>query len=148
MSSHPAPRRALATFIGCILAVGGWLIAAPAAPISAAPPLHVTDCGDAGGNTLRGQIAAAAAADTIVFDQDCTGATAITLATGTLTLTQSVTIDGTGHSVVVDGGCTFNGGVCTGGGVTVFAVNTSGVLVILNNLTIQHGNTIANGGGI
>ena len=56
-----------------------------------------------GGEHAAGQDAASAAAgDTIVFDQNCT----ITLTTGTLTLTQNVTIDGTGHTVIVDGGCT------------------------------------------
>src|SRR4051794_28561633 len=61
----------------------------------------VTDCGDSGANTLRGKIASAAAGDTIVFAQNCT----IILAS-TLTLTKNVTIDGAGHTVVVDGGCT------------------------------------------
>jgi hypothetical protein len=78
----------------------------PAPVVHAATTLHVTDCGDAGTNTLRGRIGAAGAGDTIVFDQNCT----ITLATGTLTLTTNVTVDGTGHTVVVDGGCTANCG--------------------------------------
>src|SRR4051812_9038380 len=119
------------------LLLGGLTLPAPA--VGAATIRHVTDCGDAGPNTLRGQIAAAAAGDTIVFDQNCT----ITLsqANGTLTLTQNVTIDGSGHTVVVDGGCTANCGTANAvGGVTVFAVN-GGVTANLTGLTIQHGNT-------
>src|SRR3954462_12622357 len=140
MSSHPASCRALATLLACILAIGGWLVAAPGAPVIATNALHVTDCGDAGANTLRGQIEAGAG-DTIVFDQNCI----ITLTTGTLPLTRNLTIDGTGYTVIVDGGCTFSGGACTGGGVTVFTVG-SGVLAILTALTIRHGNAVAGGG--
>jgi hypothetical protein len=110
--------------------------------VAAVNTLHVTDCGDAGANTLRGQIAAAGAGDTIVFDQDCT----ITLTTGTLPLSHTVTINGTGHTVIVDGGCTLTNGVCTSGGVTVFAV-LGVVTANLTALTIQHGNG-SNGGGI
>jgi hypothetical protein len=96
-------------------------LALPAAPV-AANTLHVTDCGDAGANTLRGKIGSAAAGDTIVFDQDCT----ITLTTGTLT--QNVTIDGSGHTVAVDGN----------NAVTVFDLGP--VTATLNAVTIRHGN--------
>jgi CSLREA domain-containing protein len=141
-------RRTLVGVLGCTLVLVGWLLVTPAAPVAAANTLHVTDCGDAGTNTLRGQIAAASLGDTIVFDQNCTGASAITLATGTLTLAQDVTIDGTGRTVVVDGGCALNNGHCQSGGVTVFTVN-SGVTASLSTLTIQHGNqALFNGGGI
>ncbi|MHB8647316.1 MAG: IPT/TIG domain-containing protein [Thermomicrobiales bacterium] len=95
---------------------------------------------------LRDAIAAknagAATGTTITFDATAfpTGTpTTITLNSGTLTLSASVTIDGTGHRVVVDGGCTFSNGACTGGGVTVFIVN-SGVTAALIALGIQHGN--------
>src|SRR5262249_3145604 len=108
-------------------------LALPAASVSASTQ-HVTDCGDAGSNTLRGKIGAAGAGDTIIFDQDCT----IVLTTGTLTLTQNVTIDGTGHTVVVDGN----------NAVTVFTVN-DGLVATLNALTIQRGNAPNGlGGGI
>jgi hypothetical protein len=113
------------------LLLGGVAFSAPA--VSAANPLHVTSCADSGANTLRDAIAAAAPGGTIVFDQNCT----IVLAS-TLTLAQGVTIDGTGHTVVLDGGCTFSNGYCQSGGVTVFVVN-SGVAASLSTLTIQHG---------
>jgi hypothetical protein len=132
MLPGPLLRRALAALLL------SWLLLTPAAPVAAATQ-HVTDCGDAGTNTLRGRIAAAAVGDTIVFNQDCTGATAITLTTGTLTLTKDVTIDGTGHTVIVDGGCTgCDPGGTPSGGVTVFAVN-SGVKASITGLTVQHG---------
>jgi len=48
-----------------------------------------------------------------------------------------VTIDGTGHTVIVDGN----------NAVTVFTLN-SGVTAAISGLTIQHGFTAGNGGGI
>src|SRR5262245_3542029 len=105
-------------------------LALPAARVSAATQ-HVTDCGDAGTNTLRGRIGAAGAGDTIVFDQNCT----ITLTTGTLTLAQNVTIDGTGRTVIVDGN----------NAATVFTVNPE-VVATLNALTIQRGSGDFGGG--
>lgn len=102
----PSHRRALFAVLGCLLALGGWLMPTPGASVSAAS-LHVTSCLDDGGaGTLRALIGSAAPGATIDFSQNCTGATAITLAAakGTLTLAQGVTIDGTGHSVTVDGG--------------------------------------------
>ncbi len=109
----------------CLVMLCGSL-ALPATSVAAGTQL-VTDCGNTGTNTLRGRIAAAAVGDTILFNQDCTGGTAITLAS-TLTLTKNVTIDGTGHTVVVDGNSA----------VTVVTVN-AGLTVGLSNLTIQHG---------
>jgi hypothetical protein len=109
-------RRTLGALVGCALACLGWFTVTPPAPVAA--PQSVTDCDDTGTNTLRGRIAAAAATDTISFAQDCTGATKITLTT-TLTLTKNLTIDGSGHTVVVDGGCTNNCGTQnpSGGGL-------------------------------
>jgi hypothetical protein len=86
----------------------------------------VTNCSDtgvSGDGSLRGEIAAASPGDIIAFSQDCTGASAIILATGTLTLGQDVPIDGSGHTVVVDGGCTgCELGGTPSGGVTIFTV--------------------------
>ena len=111
-------------------------LALPASAVHAATTWHVTSCADSGATTLRGRIGAAAAGDTIVFDQNCT----ITLTTGTLTMTKHVTIDGTGHTVIVDGGCTgCDIGGIPSGGVTIFAVQ-SGIAASLTGLTIQHGN--------
>ena len=84
------------------------------------------------------------------------GNTIAIAATGTITLgsalpalTKNVTITGptSGTGVIVDGGCTVNGsGVCTGGGVTVFMVN-SGVTATISALTIQHGTGGINNSG-
>jgi hypothetical protein len=128
---YTSQRWLVPVFLAVLL--GGFALPAPA--VRAATPLHVTSCADDGGAaTLRGMIGAAAAGDTIVFDQDCM----ITLTQGTLSLTQNMTIDGTGHTVIVDGG----------GGVQVFLVN-SGVTASLSTLTIQHGNEVPFlGGGI
>jgi hypothetical protein len=139
MTRRNASRRWLVPLCLALL-LGG--LALPAALVSAATQ-HVTDCGDAGANTLRGLIGSAGVGDTIVFDQDCT----ITLATGPLTLTQNVTINGTGHTVVVDGGCVFNQGTCRSTyGVQDFVVN-NGVTASLTALTIQHGHSMSSGGG-
>ncbi len=140
MTLRNASRRWLVP-LGLALLLGGLIVTSPVS-VAAVNTLHVTDCGDAGANTLRGQIAASGAGDTIVFDQNCT----ITLTTGTLPLSHTVTINGTGHTVIVDGGCTLTNGVCTSGGVTVFAV-LGVVTANLTALTIQHGNG-SNGGGI
>jgi len=121
--------------IGLVLLIGG--LALPAARVAAGTQ-HVTSCADDGGaTTLRGRIGTAATGDTILFDQNCT--ITLTAASGALTLTQGVTIDGIGHTVIVDGN----------NAVRVFAVN-SGVTASLNNLTIQHGSTqsLNPGGGI
>ncbi len=116
-------------------------------PVVAAGTQHVTDCGDAGPNTLRGKISSAAAGDTIVFDQNCI----ITLTTGSLQITKDVTIDGTGHTVTVDGGCVLSGASCVSGGDRVFVVSNTAT-ASLNHLTIQHGNSPSvpaiGGGGI
>ena len=87
--------------------------------------------------------------DAAVFPFSTNTPTLIRLSAGTLTLSANVTIDGTGRTVIVDGGCTFSGGVCTSNtGVGVFAVNRS-VTASLTALTIQHGNTTGGiGGGI
>src|SRR5258708_2656160 len=113
MTRHTVCRRWLAP-LSLALLLGGLALVLPAARVSA-NTLHVTDCGDAGANTLRGQIVAAGVGDTIVFNQNCTGATTITLATGTLTIaTNNLTIDSNGHTVIVDGN----------NAVTVFTVNS------------------------
>src|SRR5262249_12625992 len=103
------------------------------------------DSGVSGDGSLRGEIAGGGG-DTIVFDQDCV----ITLGGGgTLTLIQDITIDGAGHHVIVDGGCTFSGGVCTGGGGGVFSAippQQSSLTGNLIGLTIRHGSSSSGGG--
>lgn len=75
-------------------------------------------------------------------------ASPILLTQGTLTLsrtTGNTSINAAGQAV--DGGCTFSGGICTTGGVTVFTVNSL-VRMNITSLTIQHGNSATLGGGI
>ena len=156
----PAPLRAVRCAVLCAalcaFALLGWLLLAPA-PVAAASTYYVGSTGDSTTTTnctiaanttctLRGAISVATSgSDTILFNSSGSGT--IRLTSGTLTLTHSVTIDGTGHSVIVDGGCTANCGTASAmGGVTVFTVN-SGVTATLNNLTIQHGNTTSGSGG-
>lgn len=123
------------------------LASAGAIPARAASTLHVTTCsGNAGtAGSLPAQVAAAASGDTIVFDLNCPPAAPITLA-ASLTPAVNLTIDGTGRTVAIDGGCTIASEVCTGG-VTVVTVS-SGRTVNLTALTIQNGlGGIRNNGG-
>jgi hypothetical protein len=142
MRAIPVPvplRDVLFTALGGVLALLGALVIAPPAPVGA-NTLQVTNCTDtdvSGDGSLRGEIAAAGVGDTIVFDQNCT--ITLSLANGPLALAQNVTIDGTGHTVTVDGGS-------GGSGQGVFQVNT-GVTANLSTLTIQNGYS-HNGGGI
>ncbi len=109
------------------------------------PPVHVgaatltvSNCNDSGTGSLRDAIATAngTVGDVITFGVDCpSGAgTQITLTSGTLTLSRAMRIDGSGHTVVIDGG----------GAVTVFTMPVSST-VTLNALTIQHGSAPASG---
>src|SRR5437899_2842505 len=107
-----------------VLLLAGLTLPAPA--VHAATTWHVTSCLDNGGAaTLRGRINGSGDGDTIVFDQDCT----IVLG-GALTLSHGLTIDGLGHTVVVDGN----------NNDRVFAeTGFAGLQWTLSNLTIQHG---------
>lgn len=126
----------------------GLLALAPPVQVQAAT-FTVTDNSDnpADPNSLRYAVNhLVAGSNAITFAATVTNP--ITLTNGTLALNQNVTIDGTGATITVDGGCTFSGGQCTGNtGVTVFAVNP-GVNATLNALTIQHGSAGGDGGGI
>jgi hypothetical protein len=120
--------------LGLLLVFGGIATLHPLR--AAASTQHVTSCADNGTGSLRDTLATAGASDILVFDQDCTGGSKITLAT-TLTLSQAVTIDGTGQTVTVSGG----------GAVRVFQVS-SGVTANIVNLTITNGSVTGSGGGI
>lgn len=83
---------------------------------------------------------------TITFAQNTT--VTLSATAGTLTLSHNMTVDGTGHTVVVDGGCSGcepNG--TPSGGVTVFQVN-SFITASITGLIVQHGNAGGSGGGI
>ncbi|MGI8856661.1 MAG: choice-of-anchor Q domain-containing protein [Thermomicrobiales bacterium] len=110
------------------------------------PPVHagattltVSNCNNSGTGSLRDAIATANGTvfDVITFGVDCpSGAgTQITLTSGTLTLSRAMKIDGSGHTVVIDGG----------GAMTVFTMPIFST-VTLNHLTIQHGSASVSGG--
>src|SRR6478672_3285425 len=79
-----------------VLSSGGFV-----APAFAATG-HVTNCNNSGSGSLRDTVAAAASGDTIVFDQDCTGANQIVLSSA-IFISPNITIDGTGHDIVLSG---------------------------------------------
>ncbi len=125
--------------VACVLALSLHMEQVSAANLA------VTNCLDDGSaGSLRVVIGAAGSGDIIGFNQDCTGAGAITLGS-TLTLTRNVTIDGVGHSVTVQAAATPNTAT-----YRVFTIN-SGV-VSISNLTIANGHTVGGlgqeGGGI
>ena len=102
----------------------------------------VINCHDSGAGSLRNAITTAASGESIGFTPglNCTsgGLGPITL-TSTLTIGTNLTIDGTGATIVVDGGCMANcGTVSAVGGVTVFRVNSS-VAASITRLTIRNG---------
>ena len=115
------------------LALAG-LLCAPAR----AATLTVTNTGDSGAGSLRAQLAAAAAGDTITFGAGVTGT--ITLASALPTIAQSLTITGPGASTLaLDGAGQYVGFNVTGGTVQS--------PVAISGLTIQNGSG-SDGGGI
>jgi len=105
--------------------------------------LTVLNTLDSGANSLRNQIAAATAGDTIVFDTTGVFATAqtITLAS-TLSINKNLTINGTGASNLTVSG---------NNAVRVFSIFGAGVTVNIDGMTIANGNgngAGGNGGGI
>ncbi|MBI4750660.1 MAG: hypothetical protein HY774_19415, partial [Acidobacteria bacterium] len=98
--------------------------------------LTVTSGGDSGAGTLRDQIAAAMAGDTIVFS----GVSTVTLTSAELLINKNLTIEG-GAGVTVTRS--------TAGGTPNFRIFniSSGTTAILNNLSVTNGRA-ADGGGI
>ena len=93
----------------------------------------VTNTLDSGAGSLRSQIAAAAAGDTITFI--VTGV--ITLTTGEIGITHSLTINGPGPQVLAVSGNHASG---------VFSM-TAGSAVQISGLTFKNGNNTATNGG-
>src|SRR5713101_7942097 len=120
--------------LGLVLLAGLCIaLGAQARPAHAAQNLTVTDC--TSDVQLQGDINTANsdnAGDTITFS--CSGD--IKLAS-TLQIKGSMTLDGSGQSVTLDGQ----------NGVQVLKVN-SGASFTLNALTIAHGRTLGTGGGL
>ena len=133
-----------------VVASGGWVTPARAATG------HVTTCSNSGAGSLPAVVVGAANGDTIVFDLDCSGPSAITLTptTGSLEIVDTLTIDGTGQMVTISGNNTtqifkvFAGATATlksltltrGGGDDGGAITNSGDLT-LQNSTISGSNS-------
>jgi hypothetical protein len=105
--------------------------------------LLVTDPGDSGPNTLRGQIAAAnpAGGDTITF---APGISQITLASGSLVIDRPLAIAGPGSGALTVVGAGF--ATALGPNFGVFVVNP-GVTAAVSGLTVT-GGSAEHGGGI
>jgi len=102
----------------------------------------VTNLNDSGPGSLRAEIAAAAPGDTIVFQPGLTGT--IGLTSGTLTISQSLTITGPGASLLaISGNSLFTVFTITGGG----GVAISGLTVENGHGTFGGGFNITSGGG-
>jgi len=102
--------------------------------------LTVTNTLDSGVNSLRNQIAAATAGDTIAFDTTGVFATAqtITLTTGQISIAQSLTINGTGASNLT---------VSANKASRVFDISGTGTTVNIDSLTIANGSVASTKGG-
>jgi hypothetical protein len=120
----------------------GWLVGltvmlgAPGAALAAT----VTTTADSGAGSLRDAIAASAAGDTINFDSSLNGQT-ITLTSGALAISHTLTISGPGA-----GNLTIHGG----GTSSVFAIDIvppTSTSVTISGLTITGGNARDAGGG-
>ena len=112
------------------------------APARAATTRTVMNTNDAGAGSLRQVLLDAGAGDTINFNNSVTGT--ITLTSGELDISQSVTITGPGAAVLaVDGGHT--SGVAGTPGSRVFGI--TGGTVSISGLTIQNGHDQSGNGG-
>src|SRR5262249_35555791 len=99
-------------------------------------PSTVTNLNDSGAGSLRTAIATTPPGGTVDFQPGLTGP--IVLTTGSLVLTQAITIAGPGSGVVtVSGGNTFQ----------VFNIH-AGVAATINGLTLSNGFVAGAGGGL
>lgn len=130
----------LAMLLGLALS---WYSAPGAATALAAPAAvcassyTVTSAADSGAGSLRDGIATVYAGGTITFDSDYS-----IYLNSTLTITKAMTIDGSGHAIVLSGDSGNNGSPNVG----IIAINNA-TNVALNYLTFTDG-TATNGGGI
>jgi uncharacterized repeat protein (TIGR01451 family)/CSLREA domain-containing protein len=115
--------------------LAGATKAPPPSPVGKTAPfatLTVTSGADSGAGTLRNQIAAAAAGDTIIFS----GVTTVSLTSGELLINKNLTIDGGAGVTVTRGSGTFR----------IF--NISSGTVAMNNMSITNGLASGQAGGI
>lgn len=100
--------------------------------------LPVTTCADSGAGSLRNQAAAAPANYTLFFTVNCTSSSPLGLASQII-IGKNLTIDGTGHTIVINGGNT----------TRLFTVNSTFTLG-LTRLLLRSGNagTGGNGGAV
>jgi len=121
--------------------VAALAVAALGAGAASGATLTVTNTLDAGAGSLRDQIAAATAGDTIVFDAGVAGGTVV-LTSGQLDVDKSLTIDGTPGTTVARSGA---GGTPS---FRIFDVSGAGTVVTLTRLTISGADSASDGGGI
>ncbi|MEM7029500.1 MAG: FG-GAP-like repeat-containing protein [Chloroflexota bacterium] len=120
-----------------------WLAWTPVAAYAQGPIVDTAldendgDCGD-GDCSLRDAIQTATAGQTITFDSDY----AIYL-NSTLNITQSLTIDGSGHEIIVSGDTNNDGS----GNVRIFEIVPSKAHVTLRHLNMVDGRETSSDGG-
>ena len=101
-----------------------------------ATALTVTNLNDSGAGSLRQTITSAAAGDTISFNAGLSGT--LTLTSGELTITKTLTINGPGVALLTLSG---------NGTQRIFTVNY-GVTLTLSHLTLANASVSGNGGAI
>jgi fibronectin-binding autotransporter adhesin len=136
-------RRWLSRGIGlciAVIVVSAGYAAQPARAAGTVRTVNTCTNGDISGNQFTGSLDALLAAsgngDTILFSVDCSEATTPIIPPGELIINPSITIDGAGHTIAVDGGSANR----------VFRIAGTAA-VTLSNLTITNGLT-GDGGGI
>ena len=89
---------------------------------------HVSNCDSSGPGSLPDTVTAAGSGDTIVFDQDCAGPSAIVLSSAISISGTTLTIDATGYAVTISGNDS----------TQIFTVQSTGTLT-LAHLTLTRG---------
>lgn len=114
-----------------ILILSALLLATMPVQPAYAATITVTNNNDSGAGSLRQAIADAASGDIITFNGDYT----ITLTSDMLDIDKTLTIDGSGHTITIDGADSF---------LAIFIF--PGQTVSLNNLTVTNGYSAVAGG--
>ena len=119
--------------LALVFATAALSFGASAKPALAAP-VTVTNCADSGNGSLRDAVTNASSGDTIVFDQDCTGPSAIVLSSAISISGTTLTIDGTSDAVTISGNDS----------TRIFTIQSSATLT-LSGLTLTHGRSTFGG---